>query len=354
MSRTEDAARRAHVSVPNHNLLTNGNFNFWQRGLTRNLVNGTYMADRFQWLQVGSGVAQAIKHDSAHDGRDGHTLRVSVTTPDTSIAAGDVYLVRQAIEGYDCQILSQGLSGAKTVTLSFKMYSPLSGTCSGALRNSAKDRSYVFEYEAVAGVWTTHSITIDLDQTGTWLIDDGVGLEVIWAMAAGSTFSSSTVGAWQAGNYPASTNQINLMGVAHSIYYTDMKLEMGSVANDYVDEPYSEQLARCQRYYCKSYHTDTTPGTATSSHSTLFTAMRTATQQYMQLDWPVRMRAIPSVSIWDNTGTANRIGGIDSATLVYNGASSAYGNRGFRAFAATAVFTANDRYEIQWTADAEL
>ena len=354
MSRTEDAARRAHVSVPSNNLLTNGNFNIWQRGTTRNLTNGTYMADRWQWLQVGAGVTQAIRHRSGFAGRDGQTLRVSVTTPDASIAATDVYLVRQAIEGIDCQILSQGISVAKTVTLSFKMYSPLSGTCSGCLRNSAKDRSYVFEYEAVAGAWTTHSITIDLDQTGTWLINEGVGLEVIWAMAAGSNYHG-TVDAWQAGNYTASANQINLMSAAHSIYYTDMRLELGSVANDYEDLPHPLELARCQRYYCKSYDIDTTPGSVVAAGREAFTAARAATQQYLPIiRFPVHMRQAPTLSVWGTDGVVSRIIGVDSGNLVYNAGTTGTGQRGVFVFAATAAFVAADRYQIQWAADAEI
>ena len=181
-----------------------------------------------------------------------------------------------------------------------------------------------------------------------------MGLEVIWAMAAGSNYHG-TVDAWQAGNYTASANQINLMSAAHSIYFTDMRLELGSVANDYEDPPFALELQRCQRYYCKSYDIETTPGTVTSAGSVLLICGRAATQFYCEYPWPVRMRAVPSVSVWgSSTGGANTIQGVDSANLTYSSDVYAYSQRGIRAIGTTAAMVLHDRYTFQWAADAEL
>ena len=95
-----------------------------------------------------------------------------------SVAASDYFGLQQAIEGFNVSDLGWGTANAKTVTLSFQVYSSLTGTFSGSLRNpTAYNRSYIFSYSIpVANTWTTISVTITGDTTGTWVTLDSVRL----------------------------------------------------------------------------------------------------------------------------------------------------------------------------------
>ena len=51
------------------------------------------------------------------------------------------------IEGFNAADLAWGTASAKSVTLSFQIYSSLTGTFGGTIQNSAGNRSYPFTYE---------------------------------------------------------------------------------------------------------------------------------------------------------------------------------------------------------------
>jgi len=69
----------------------------------------------------------------------------AATTP----SASDYYYFGQKIEGLNVYDLAWGTASAATVTLSFWVRSSLTGTFSGALLNSAANRSYAFTYTIV-------------------------------------------------------------------------------------------------------------------------------------------------------------------------------------------------------------
>ncbi|HBI01814.1 MAG TPA: hypothetical protein DDY18_09360 [Flavobacterium sp.] len=87
------------------NYLINGDMVIAQRGTTFNsIVNTQYAMDRYQYSKVG-----AMVHNLTQDtdvptlAQAGYlfkySLRLNLTTPDTSIAAGDITTIRQYVEG---------------------------------------------------------------------------------------------------------------------------------------------------------------------------------------------------------------------------------------------------------------
>src|SRR5215831_15757063 len=72
----------------------------------------------------------------------------------TALAA-DVFAIVQIIEANNITDFRFGVAAAATITLSFWVYSSLTGTFCGSLRNAAGNRSYVFTYNVpVANTWT--------------------------------------------------------------------------------------------------------------------------------------------------------------------------------------------------------
>jgi hypothetical protein len=171
-----------------------------------------------------------------------------------TVGSGDYFFTRQWIEGLNIADLAWGTSNAKTVTLSFQVYSSLTGTFGGAISNQAGNRSYPFSYTiSSANTWTTISVTIAGDITGTWATDNSAGIAVIFSLGAGSTYSG-TAGAWAGSQYFSATGATSVVGTNGATFYiTGVQLEVGSSATSFDYRPYGTELALCQRYYQTGY-----------------------------------------------------------------------------------------------------
>lgn len=167
-----------------------------------------------------------------------------------TVGASEVFLIQQKIEGLNSSDLAWGTASAASITLSFWVRSSLTGTFGGSLQNSAQNRSYPFTYTiSVANTWEQKSVTIAGDTSGTWLTTSGVGIYLVFTLAAGSTFSG-TAGAWAAADYRGATGATSVVGTNGATFYiTGVQLEKGSTATSFDYRPYGTELALCQRYY---------------------------------------------------------------------------------------------------------
>jgi hypothetical protein len=186
-----------------------------------------------------------------------------------SVSSSDYFLIKQAIEGNNIADLGWGAAGASTVTLSFKVYSSLTGTFGGALQNADASRSYPFTYTiSSANTWTSISITIAGDTTGTWQTGTSAGIIVYYGLGVGSTYSG-TAGAWASANYVSATGATSVVGTNGATFYiTGVQLEAGTTASPFEYRQYGTELQLCQRYYEKSFDTDTVPANGTSQFLT--------------------------------------------------------------------------------------
>ena len=115
-------------------------------------------------------------------------------------------------------------------------------------------------------------------------------------------------------------------------------------------EDETEELDLCQRYFGKSYETDTPVGTVTTTGQLADnTFNNTSVNLYFQIHFKIRMRVIPNFISYSNvTGAANFVskGGVDTAYgLAAIGSTSASININN---------TGNQGTTMQWSADAEL
>jgi len=166
-----------------------------------------------------------------------------------SITSTDQFTTAQFIEGYNIADLAWGTASAKTVTLSFWVYSSLTGTFGGAITNISV-RSYPFTYSIpTANTWTKISVTIAGDTSGTWVTTNARALAVYFNLGCGST-NSGTAGSWSSGGYVSATGATSVVGTnGATFYFTGVQLEVGSTATSFDYRPYSAELAMCQRYY---------------------------------------------------------------------------------------------------------
>jgi hypothetical protein len=126
----------------------------------------------------------------------------------------------------------------------------LTGTFGGTLTNSAANRYYIFSYVInAANTWEQKTITIAGDTSGTWLSNNGTGIEVRWGLGSGSTFTG-TAGSWSGTTYLQPTGSVNVVGTSGATFYiTGVQLEAGSVATPFERRDYGRELIMCQRYF---------------------------------------------------------------------------------------------------------
>jgi hypothetical protein len=215
-----------------------------------------------------------------------------------SLAAGDVATIVQPIEGFNVSDLGWGTANAATVTVSFRVRSSLTGNFGGTIQNNGQARSYPFTYTInAANTWEEKSITIPGDTSGTWLTNNGIGIQIKFSMGTGSTFSG-TAGAWSSSVFlqpTGSTSIISTNGATWDV--TGIQLEKGSTATPFEFRSIGQELALCQRYYYKIFPNAVTKGLAIGGCST------TTLGSGMSGFFPVTMRTSPTAL--EQSGTAS-------------------------------------------------
>lgn len=280
-----------------------------------------------------------------------YSLKVACTGTDASIAATDYLGLWMSIEGYDFASLAQ-----KPMVLSFWVYAFATGTYCVAFRNSGADRTYVAEYTVNASnTWEKKQIAILASPSaGTWDYINGTGLSVVFALVAGSSVQT-TAGAWQSGAYLATSNQTNfLSSTSNTFYLEQIQLEEGQIATPFRAWDRVELLNKANRYYFKSFATDTAPAQNTSLSGSfgVCSAGTSSGTTFYSVRFPVPMRTTPSITTYNPLAAASGwYRGSDGANIA--AAADNITNTGFRI--ANSVDSADSAtHHIHATADARL
>jgi hypothetical protein len=250
-------------------------------GMRNRIINGAMVIDQ---RNAGAAVSAAgltldrwilglsttgsvtVQQDSTAPAGFTKSAKVTVTASDT-ISGTEYVAFRQKIEGFNVADLGWGTASAATVTLSFWVRSSITGTFGGAITNSAQNRIYPYTYTiSSANTFEYKTVTIAGDTTGTWLTDNGTGLDVWFGLGVGSTYSG-TAGAWSSSFALSATGAASIMGTNGATFYiTGVQLEKGSAATSFDYRPYTTELQLCQRYlpaFSASTTTSPLPGMAT-------------------------------------------------------------------------------------------
>jgi hypothetical protein len=212
------------------NRIINGDMRIDQRnaGASAANING-YGLDR--WTSFNVANSFSMQRSTVAPAGFTNSLLLTTTTSATPAAADYRYL-SQLIEGFNVADLAYGTASAVTIALSFWVRSSLTGTFSGALKNSAENRSYPFTFSvSSANTFEYKTITIPGDTSGTWLADSGIGLRVVFDLGSGSN-RKGTAGAWAGVNADGATGAVNLVATSGATFYiTGVQLEPGTVAD---------------------------------------------------------------------------------------------------------------------------
>ena len=348
------------------NRIINGDMRIDQRNAGASLTptsNGQYSLDRWS-----CSLSQASKYSVQQNAGSltpvattGFTNYLGITSLSAySVNSTDFFILRQNIEGLNVADLAWGTANAKTVTLSFWVYSSLTGTFGGALNNSAETRSYPFTYSIpIANTWTQISITIAGDTTGTWLTTNGVGIRLNIGLGVGTT-NSGTAGSWAGSAYYSATGAVSVVGTSGATFYiTGVQLEVGSTASSFEYLDYTTQLSLCQRYYEISYTAGVKPGTVTDVGMVTLMSTPTGYPNYgvypSQVNFNTAKRTSASITIYSNTSGAS--GNYRTTNPASDYAASVVTNpstQGFTAYTGANVTNTGSYLYFQWAASAEL
>ena len=251
------------------NLITNGAIQVAQRGTTATCNSGsnTYSMDR--WYARGEsslGVFTLSQEDITSNAQGvAYAAKVTVTTNAATPGSGDVYKIAQRIEGQNVAHLELGRATAKPFTLSFSVKSSVTGTHSGSFMNSAQNQSFPFTYTInTADTWEDKVINVPARTSGSWVVNNGIGLELNFDMGSGSG-KRGTAGQWAGARAEGATGAVQVISTSSATWFiTKVQLEVGSQATAFEHRSYGEELQLCKRYYqmCANSNQDYTGITA--------------------------------------------------------------------------------------------
>jgi hypothetical protein len=273
-------------------------------------TSGIYTVDR--WQAYGS-VNSKFTVQQSSTAPAGFSKSVVITSSAaTTPASTDLYNYSQSIEGFNFADLGFGTANAKTVTLSFWVYSSVAGSFGACLQNYANNRSYPFNYTVTANTWTYVTQTIVGDTGGTWTgATNGGAANVVFSMGAGSNFTGSS-SAWASANYVQTTGATNFVATSGAtLYLTGIQLEKGSTATSFDYRPYGTELALCQRY-CQTISSSGSIVGKNLSGSVFYNGNYRSTFNYYP---PVTFRASPSATYPSASGGSVDVVGVAPQTF---------------------------------------
>ena len=291
------------------NKIINGGMTVSQRH-TSTTNSNAFVVDRFQ-AQVTQmdELAQTLEQSSDAPDGFGKSIKITTTTPESSIASNEQFRIQTKLEGQDFQDLAYGTSAAKTITISFYVKASITGTFGFTVyREDSTDRVITAPYTInSANTWERKTITITGDTAGPAITNDNTErFRLMWGLASGSQFNTASP-SWS--NYSSA----NLLGghVTNTLVTTNnatwqltgVQLEVGSVATDFEHRSMHTETLLCKRYF-NNFGATTATGTSATymliagGYARFGSANSIALQRIF---YDVEMRANPTITYGRNS-----------------------------------------------------
>ena len=285
----------------NRRININGGFQVFQRSTSAASVGsseGYFAPDRYRQAGTGSMRYTASQSTDVPAGYGfSHSLKYDCTTASGTVSAGHFVAIEHRLEGQDVQVFCKGTAQAKQYTISFHVKSPKTGIHVVELYDNDNNRHVAKSYTiSSADTWQKVSLTFPADTTGAFGNDNGSSLRIFFWLMAGTDYAGSTLpSAWASFSSTArATGQVNVFdSTSNDFFITGIQLEVGSVATDFEHRSFAQELALCCRYFYAA--TDVIAGIFICDNADQDAA-------YGGVQFPVIMRAAPTVVLGDNAG----------------------------------------------------
>jgi hypothetical protein len=306
------------------NVIINGAMQVAQRGTsTAGITTSSYYtADRWRNDLSGLGTwTSSVENDAPTGSGLRKSLKLLCTTADASPTSTDSGTIYTALEGQNVQQFLKGTTSAKQFALSFWVKANVTGTYIAEIYDGDNSRQVSATYTiSASATWEKKTIIFPADTTGAFDNDSNASLFVVFALGAGSARTSGTLSTvW---NTAVEANrfagQVNLAAATNNYWQvTGVQLEAGAVATPFEFEDYGTTLAKCQRYFYRTF-----------CHY-LLGAVRDTNLPYFTKQFPVTMRVAPTFSSNYTTRAVNAAAAAGEVGF--------YGNGWYSGAGATAV-----------------
>ena len=304
------------------NLVMNGGMLVAQRGTTSTAVgadgvSGYHNMDRWR-IGIGATsagrvtMAQTAVTDLASFSK---SMKISCTTADTSVAAGEALIFSQRFEGQNLQSLKASSTSTQAFTVSFYAKSNASRAIATEINFVNGTNRSASKLHTIGTSWARYTMTIPAASSTQIDDDNSHEMDLNFWLHAGSTYTSGTM----SGTLGAITNANRAAGIgsifastSNTLEITGVQIEKGSVATDFEHFPFSEEIEKCKRYYqhIGYQYGDTIGGTNTFNGAIPGFKMGGTSAYYGGEMFPVEMRAIPTLTIYavvSGTETAGKL-----------------------------------------------
>ena len=307
--------------LSHRNIIINGSMIVAQRGTTYTGSDDYATVDRFY---VHKGTVSENPTQAQVDVTAGTTpyslgfrKAYKITNGNQTLAAASYMRFRHGIEAQDLANCGWNYTSTSSkITLSFWIKSSVAQnfyvdlqTIDGTAQNFAYETGSL-----TANTWTKIVKTIPGNSNLTFDNDTGQGMfiNVNAFMGTNYTDSGHTLDTWgafdTASRIPDMTSTWYTTDDA-TFELTGVQLEVGDSATSFEHRSFGDELARCQRYYCKSYNYGTAPGTNTmvgSKWGRNYSADARSANVAV-VNFPVTMRDTPTVTFRGiHSGTAGK------------------------------------------------
>jgi len=304
-------------NLSNRNLIINGAMQVAQRGTSFSAVQNTFTLDRFKFKRESTAANFTMAQSTTSPDGFANSLKMTVTAADTSTASNEFVMVRYNIEAQDLQSLGYGTASAKPLVLSFYVRSSLTGVYGVnclQINNSNKIYSQTYTINS-ANTWERKTISIPADTSGVINNDNGVGLQINFALVIGSSYKGSAVSsAYESYSNDkfASQHGVNFASsTSNDWYLTGVQLEVDHTGSgkptDFEHRSFVQELLLCQRYYYE--HANGSNAQSNNRAAICSGGMYDSTNFFGVIQFPVKMRTRPSLVKTTGTGYYRVYGG---------------------------------------------
>ena len=266
MSKAAELAKIGEVATSSQiggrrNIVINGGMQVAQRAtqVTGLGASGGYQTVDRWTISVGATSAGRFTIDQISDGPDGiaNSTKLTCTTADTSIAAGELLQFQTKLEGQDLQQMNKGVASAKEVTVSFYVKGNAAATYSVEMHDRDNTRFNSHEFSVTTDwVRIVRTFAADADDGSSPYDDDNaVSMSLNFNLHGGSTYTggSHTDNAWhETVNQRLGDNATSFFdATSRTFFITGVQMEVGSVATPFESRSFGEEQELCKRYYHK-------------------------------------------------------------------------------------------------------
>ena len=152
------------------NVIINGGMTVAQRGTSSTGIgasSGYFTTDRWKIDVNNSGGRFTMSQDSSAPDGFANSTKLACTTADTSIAADELFIFQQRIEGKNLQHFAKGTSSAKVFALSFYVKGNAAATYTAELYDNDNSR-HISKTFSVTTSWNRVSLLYPADTTGAF------------------------------------------------------------------------------------------------------------------------------------------------------------------------------------------